>query len=552
MRPVLFYANDGYLLTGPKLMGRHSAGNGFLRAAIQAATPEAPLTVAVQTAKDERGFRDFLEQTAPQTPHQVISCRRIDLLAKAGLYFRPDVVLIPEARRRLWMGPAAYALCGVTHTMATDTVQDILARLPFEPLMPWDSIICTSTAALAVAERVLDEAEAQHRWRTRSQTSAPRPMLPIIPLGVHCADYAFTAADRAAARAELALDDETVAILAPGRISLNAKAHPYPMMKAVQDAAVRTGRRLTLVLAGQAEAAALVDMYRRAAAQFCPDVQTIFVDGADAARFRRTWAAGDIFVSLSDNIQETFGLTPIEAMAAGLPALVTDWDGYKDTVRDGIDGFRVPTWAPAPGGGSRIARDYQIGEIEYPEYLLRASTAVGADVTALAERLDALVVDPALRRRMGEAGRARARAVYDWPVVFRQHQALWAEQDAVRRRALADPATAAWLGAAPSRSPEALGPFDTFATFPTHHVGPRTVAQLGSICTPQAYRALATQETLVRWHVSPLVVDNLIGCLADGPLSLEALAAKSGIDLLPLIEAAARLAKLDVLVLAQP
>jgi len=28
-------------------------------------------------------------------------------------------------------------------------------------------------------------------------------------------------------------------------------------------------------------------------------------------------------------------------MAAGLPCVVTDWDGYKDTVRHGEDGFRV-------------------------------------------------------------------------------------------------------------------------------------------------------------------------------------------------------------------
>jgi glycogen synthase len=54
---------------------------------------------------------------------------------------------------------------------------------------------------------------------------------------------------------------------------------------------------------------------------------------------------------MSDNIQETFGLTPLEAMAAGLPVIVGDWDGYKDTVRDGVDGFRIPSlMPPAPLG----------------------------------------------------------------------------------------------------------------------------------------------------------------------------------------------------------
>jgi len=29
-------------------------------------------------------------------------------------------------------------------------------------------------------------------------------------------------------------------------------------------------------------------------------------------------------------------------MASGLPVLVSDWDGYKDTVIDGETGYRIP------------------------------------------------------------------------------------------------------------------------------------------------------------------------------------------------------------------
>ena len=40
---------------------------------------------------------------------------------------------------------------------------------------------------------------------------------------------------------------------------------------------------------------------------------------------------------------ETFGLTPIEGMAAGLPVLHLTENGYKSTVRQNTDGFRVKT-----------------------------------------------------------------------------------------------------------------------------------------------------------------------------------------------------------------
>ena len=61
------------------------------------------------------------------------------------------------------------------------------------------------------------------------------------------------------------------------------------------------------------------------------------------------WSAADVFTSLSDNIQESFGLTPIEAMASGLPVLVSDWDGYRDTVTHGAEGLVVPTVMPPAG-----------------------------------------------------------------------------------------------------------------------------------------------------------------------------------------------------------
>jgi len=53
----------------------------------------------------------------------------------------------------------------------------------------------------------------------------------------------------------------------------------------------------------------------------------LWSDDNDAAWYRSAWQAAGVFIALSDKIQETLGLTPLEAMAEGLPVIVSDWDG---------------------------------------------------------------------------------------------------------------------------------------------------------------------------------------------------------------------------------
>ena len=70
-----------------------------------------------------------------------------------------------------------------------------------------------------------------------------------------------------------------------------------------------------------------------------------------------TLSAADIFVFPIDNVQETFGLAPVEAMAAGLPVIVSDWDGLKETVSPDA-GIRVPTEMPGRGLATYLSQRY--------------------------------------------------------------------------------------------------------------------------------------------------------------------------------------------------
>jgi glycosyltransferase involved in cell wall biosynthesis len=546
---ALLFEPDGYLLTGPALMGRQAAGNGFLRAAVQAAGGETLFAYTAHRSSADV-FRKTVAEIDPTVATDWIPGARLDLLARQGVLYRPDQALWSHARHRLRRGPAAYSLCGVTHTLATGGTLDVLGRMLTEPLMPWDALVCTSAAALAVVRGVLDHQGDYLRWRTGHAAPAEQLLLPVIPLGVHCADFAFSEADRHAARAALGLRPDDVAALFAGRLSVSGKTHPYAMFRALQQTARETGKPVVLVMAGQAHTPAMSALFNSSLATVCPDVRPVFVNGKDAAAYRGAWAGADLFISLADSVQETFGITPLEAMAAGLPAVVSDWNGYKDTVRDGVDGFRIATWAPQPGAGGAIATAFETGALTYDQYLSRSNTAVAVDTGELAHRLKDLVTDPELRRRMGAAGQARAREVFDWAVVFRAYQALWDEQTTIRRKAAEDPKAAAWLAAAPRTGSDHMGPFDTFASYPTHHVTAATVVRVAPGFTKAAYRELVAQDINALWKVAPEAVDRILDALASGPTRVGDLAAALDIEPFMTTEIVARLAKIDVVGLA--
>jgi glycosyltransferase involved in cell wall biosynthesis len=106
--------------------------------------------------------------------------------------------------------------------------------------------------------------------------------------------------------------------------------------------------------------------------------QTHFVGRRGRAQLRYFYSAADVFVTTP--WYEPFGITPVEAMACGTPVIGADVGGIRYSVADGITGFLVPPRDPA----------------------------------ALAARLDQLRRDPALARRMGEAGLERARKEFTW------------------------------------------------------------------------------------------------------------------------------------------
>ncbi len=265
--------------------------------------------------------------------------------------------------------------------------------------------------------------------------------LPVIPLGVDCDSYAktpgFISAARQKWRQGLGIKSDDVAVLFVGRLSFHAKAHPLALYRALEDAGKQTGKNIHLIMSGWFANDAIKNSFVDAARVFCPSVRVTFVDGRKKDVRESIWYAADIFSSLSDNVQETFGLTPLEAMAAGLPVVISNWDGYKETARHEESGFLIPTWAPPAGTSEDIAIEHANGLMNYDNYIGYQSQFCNVDIQACTNAFVALIESPELRRRMGEAGQKRARLNFDWPVIVLRYEELWQGLAELRKSGMA-------------------------------------------------------------------------------------------------------------------
>ncbi len=475
---AFYHHPDGTATERPKLMGRHMAGAGFLAGyARHAGVPR----LYAYTQNDEH-FADFERRVIaanPAAPPRVhIPRGALARVAEAGCLSVPSPAIEPFAWARRHGDQRSFSLCGVIHSAPGTEPMDAIGALVTAPVQSWDAVVCPSQAIRRAIEHVLGT------WRDYlGSLAGARPSvaveLPVIPHGVDADAFAGSEAERTAARAALGIGADEVVVLFVGRMSYHAKANPYPLFVALEDAAARAAKPVRLVMAGWFANEAIEAHFRTAAQALCRRVTVTFIDGrTEAGRSLpwrapdvQPWRAADVFASLVDNSQETFGLALLEAMASGLPVVATDWDGYRDTVRHGVDGFLVPTVQPEPGAGADLALRFHLGVDSYDRYIGGAALAVAVDIGAAAEAFARLIGDGELRRRMGAAGRARARTDYSWSVIVRRYQELWS---ALAERRSRDSERAPRPPGAPA-IPLRDDPFAAFACFPTHTLGPLTV-----------------------------------------------------------------------------
>ena len=491
-------------------MGRHAAGESFLRGFVRYAKTDV-FWAQVEKPEHAKAFALVVQAAGRPEPVRAVTKMSLAALTQAGAVYYPGPGIGHYAWRRALFGHEKWSLIGITHTTASAAAMDAIVELITAPVQAWDAVICTSRAVKDNVERVL-QAQVDHLAQRLGVTRLVLPRMPVIPLGIHAEDFVFSDAQRSQARQAIGAHEQTLVVLFIGRLSFHAKAHPLAMYQALELAA--KGRKVVLVECGWYGNDSIRNAFTEAARSACPSVRVVTLDGRNAQGRATAWASADLFCSLSENIQETFGITPIEAMADGLPVVVSDWDGYKDTVRDGVDGFRIPTLMAPAGLGGDLAAAHALEAYTYDRYCGDSCTFSAVDVQATAEAFGRLFASPELRQQMGEEGRKRARAVYDWAVIIPKYEALWAELAEIRQQ------QAKKLPKLAHPWPARMDPFAAFSAYPTRTLTPKTILELA---LPDAAEKLSLWRSLAMVDFAKRVLpaqeecEAVLTTLASGP-----------------------------------
>jgi len=229
----------------------------------------------------------------------------------------------------------------------------------------------------------------------RTARSHPAKLIEM-PNGVDTEAFA-PGDDSAGLRASLGIPDD--ALVAAFVATLDRAHHFKRLDLAIEGLARLADPNAHLLVAGGGE---LLDEFRGQATAAGVGDRVHLLGPVPHAELPRVLRASDLFL-LTTEPPESFGIVLIEAMSCGLPTIATDYPGVRAVVDDGETGLVVPAHDPA---------------------------AVGAAIASLAD-------DPAARRRMGSAGRAKAEREWAWPRLVDRMDEAYAEAIAARRRRLA-------------------------------------------------------------------------------------------------------------------
>jgi len=271
-----------------------------------------------------------------------------------------------------------FPVIGLIHSLGFEShLRELL--LVSQSMRPYDALICPSKNTQQTAQKIGVNSNLLH----------------VIGYGIDINKYKPVKSKKALREIhELDLDRQVILILS--RISAAVKMDLAPVLRVLPQL-VKKNPKVLLYIVGSVLDVNYVNELKQLVKYLEMDDYVVWDHHPNHEVIEQYYQCSDIFLSLSDYCGETFGLTVMEAMACGLPVVISDFAGYKDHIlTNEVEGFLIPTVS----GDVNLSLGFYC--FDYQLYGRQYSQSVAMNNLYLIDVLDRLLDSSKLRQQVGK------------------------------------------------------------------------------------------------------------------------------------------------------
>jgi glycosyltransferase involved in cell wall biosynthesis len=200
------------------------------------------------------------------------------------------------------------------------------------------------------------------------------------------------------------INSEKTVLLILSRVSPELKSDLTPLFRLIPQ--IKNHSNLLIYIVGHVSNESYVNELKNFAKISNIDHLIKWNHFPDHKNIHEYFQLSDIFLSLSDFYGESFGLTVQEAMATGLPTILSEFSGYKTHLTNQVEGFYIPTITTK----TNLNNEFYYGAQN--EFGHTFSQTIAMDYRKLIDSINSLIKSNSLREQMGKKAREKIKKNY--------------------------------------------------------------------------------------------------------------------------------------------